>query len=384
MLKKFSVENFRNFNKPITLDLTKVGNYEFNQNCIKNNLINKSVLYGRNAEGKTNLGKALINIRSVVLGEKTNYDGNFINGNIANSECVRFEYEFQFNDDTIIFSYSKDFKENIIHESLSLNNKMVYDYNHQEDYWIENNFNTFENLTVNFDKKPKDSSILKFLINNSTFISKLKVLDDFSYFVSNMAAIRYRESENLNSSYFYTGPNNTKSMVKIIAEQNLIEELQNFIHKMGIRIELRLDTEKPEEPKIYTVFDNKEVEFLVHASSGTRVLVGLFCRLHSTNIEKQKDKDIQYDSRFFFIDEFDAYMHFELAEKIITYLLEQPKLQIIATTHNTDLMSNNFLRPDCFLIVHNNSIQPLNELTTRRLVRGHDLENLYHSGEFDV
>ena len=36
MLKKFTVKNFKNFKEKIVLDFSKVHEYEFNQNLIKN------------------------------------------------------------------------------------------------------------------------------------------------------------------------------------------------------------------------------------------------------------------------------------------------------------------------------------------------------------
>ena len=51
------------------------------------------------------------------------------------------------------------------------------------------------------------------------------------------------------------------------------------------------------------------------------------------------------------MDEFDAYYHFELAEKIISIIKTYPDMQMIFTTHNTSLMGNDILRPDCYLFL---------------------------------
>ena len=71
MLKKFTVKNFKNFKEKIVLDFSKVHEYEFNQNLIKNNLINKLLIYGPNNSGKSNLGAAIMDIIYYIYAIKT-------------------------------------------------------------------------------------------------------------------------------------------------------------------------------------------------------------------------------------------------------------------------------------------------------------------------
>ena len=62
MLAKFRVSNFKNFKENFELDFTKVNKYDFNKECIKNDLINNSIIYGKNVVGKSNLGFAIFDI----------------------------------------------------------------------------------------------------------------------------------------------------------------------------------------------------------------------------------------------------------------------------------------------------------------------------------
>ena len=62
MLRKFSVTNYKNFRDTVCIDFTDTRKYDFNTECIKNGLINKAVILGRNGIGKTNLGLALFDI----------------------------------------------------------------------------------------------------------------------------------------------------------------------------------------------------------------------------------------------------------------------------------------------------------------------------------
>ena len=70
MLRKFSVSNFKNFDKEITLDLS-AGRYDFNTHCIKNKIVNTAVIFGYNASGKSNFALALFDIVSSITDYNT-------------------------------------------------------------------------------------------------------------------------------------------------------------------------------------------------------------------------------------------------------------------------------------------------------------------------
>ena len=84
------------------------------------------------------------------------------------------------------------------------------------------------------------------------------------------------------------------------------------------------------------------------------------------------------------MDEFDAFYHYELSEKIVELLEKEFDCQVILTSHNTDLLSNSIMRPDCFMILSNGKLTPVCEATTREIRQGHNLEKLYKNGEFNV
>ena len=79
MIKTFTVSNFKRIEKPISIDFSKVSNYEFERGCIKNNLINTAVLLGKNGSGKTSVVTAMFDIvynltdNYVNLGNYKNY-----------------------------------------------------------------------------------------------------------------------------------------------------------------------------------------------------------------------------------------------------------------------------------------------------------------------
>lgn len=62
-----------------------------------------------------------------------------------------------------------------------------------------------------------------------------------------------------------------------------------------------------------------------------------------------------------------------------------PKCQIILTSHNTHLLSNKFMRPDCLFILSGKGIlTSFCNSTQRELKEEHNLEKMYISGEFEM
>ena len=89
------------------------------------------------------------------------------------------------------------------------------------------------------------------------------------------------------------------------------------------------------------------------------------------------------DTTFVFIDEFDAFYHFKLSFEVCKRLFALP-CQVFTSSHNTYLMTNDLLRPDCNFIVNNNKIKPLCDCTDKELRFGHNIEKLFRGNTFQV
>jgi AAA15 family ATPase/GTPase len=87
---------------------------------------------------------------------------------------------------------------------------------------------------------------------------------------------------------------------------------------------------------------------------------------------------------FVFIDEFDAFYHYELSAAVVKKLNERTNFQSFLTTHNTTLMNNDLMRPDCLFIIEDNKISNVAERTQKELREGHNLEKIYRSNGFDA
>ena len=122
---------------------------------------------------------------------------------------------------------------------------------------------------------------------------------------------------------------------------------------------------------LYCDFGDREVELLQIASTGTRSLVlfyDWYLRLP--------------DVSFAFVDDFGAFYHFNLATALVRLLCNLKQTQVLLTTHRTDLMSNDLLRPDCYFLLNENRIAPISSLTAKELREAHDLQRMYKAGAF--
>ena len=155
-----------------------------------------------------------------------------------------------------------------------------------------------------------------------------------------------------------------------------LKKLENFLLEGGIKLSL-IQLERDGKRTIYVQFKspNKEeklIKLLNIASSGTLALLVFY--VFFIRIEKNS---------FLFIDEFDAFYHYKLTKFIIKKLKEKKNVQIILTTHSTNLMDNELLRPDCYFILKDNKIKSFPELTDKELREEHNIEKLFKSGVFD-
>ena len=163
------------------------------------------------------------------------------------------------------------------------------------------------------------------------------------------------------------------SFIDSLDDDNL-SKFETFLNEMGVECKLQVK-ELPDGQKELYFKHKKLVPFFENASSGTLVLYNLYRRIVSST----------RGMSFCFFDEFDALFHYEMSERFLNYFKQNyPKCQMIFTTHNTNLMSNDVMRPDClFILSQKGAITPLNKATTRELREGHNLEKMYISGEFD-
>jgi hypothetical protein len=121
---------------------------------------------------------------------------------------------------------------------------------------------------------------------------------------------------------------------------------------------------------LFCRFEGNIIPFEVIASTGTKALALLFFWLKQLSL-----------ASFVFIDEFDAFYHYKLAFSVCKELFKR-ECQVLLTSHNTYLMTNDLLRPDCNFILADNTIKPLCDCTEKDLRFGHNIEKLFRGGTF--
>ena len=86
---------------------------------------------------------------------------------------------------------------------------------------------------------------------------------------------------------------------------------------------------------------------------------------------------------FVFLDEFDAFYHYKLSTYILNYVNSKNEFQSILTSHNTYLVSNELMRPDCYLWLKDGKITSSADSTTKNIRQAHNLEKMMLGGEFE-
>lgn len=363
MLAEFRVKGFKNFKEEINFKLDETKNYEFNKEAIKNGINKISMIYGGNGSGKSNLGLAIFDI-VMSLTDKTKqlkYYENYLNLTDSVTEA-NFYYKFIFGKDVLEYSYSKTNKDILIAEEVLINNQKVITYNHKESKG-EVKLKGTETLNTSLGNP---ISFVKYVMNNSALGEDKNndVMKKFYDFVQNMLFFRsLRGNEYIG---FTTG---NGSITEKIIDSGKLKEFEDFLRAIGINYNL-IVREEGDKKLIFCKFGKKEVNFFDIASTGTEA----FALFYAWFIDIDK-------ASFVFMDEFDAFYHNDLSKIIVKKLLKM-NTQVILTTHNTGIMNNGLLRPDCYFLLKEGKIKTVSDLTDKELRKAHNLEKMYRAGAF--
>ncbi len=372
MLRKFVVENYKNFRDKAVLDFTAVRDYSFSKDCIRDSLLNKAVLIGKNGSGKTNLGLALFDIVYTLTDNQSEIhqtdEQSFINGD-GNGDEAAFWYEFQHGGSVIEYSYRKSSPFKITYERLAVDGKTVFEIKNMRltsrDPGLMNTIGA-ENLQLS----AYDGSLafLRYVAHNT-----LQSLDSPMYWITDFVRrmLYFRSDPDGNT---YIGLTKGQEILdQYLIKNGLVNDFQKFLENIA-DLRMELSTVKTENMPSIVVqkFRKKPVLLSTVASRGTKALELYYYWSRRFN-----------DVSFIFIDAFDAFYHYELAENILKNILKIKSAQTVLTTHNTGLVGNDLLRPDCYLIIDDGQIRSFSESTGREIREGHNLEKMLRKGEFD-
>lgn len=379
MLKFFEVTNFKGFAEKFSLDLSRIKNYEFNNDCVSNGIARFAQCYGPNASGKSNLGLAILDIACHLTDfkfQKSHYS-NYLNASSSNL-FSEFKYVFQFGSGIVEYEYSKRSQSAPVKEILKINNKLLVSLDRTKDIPPFVALAGAESLKLD-DIKKNEISIVKFIAKNSILESgeESQAFNDFIDFVDHMLYFR-----SLDSNSFIGFKTEAESITDYIVRNNHIEEFQKFLSVVGINYNLTgidVDNDEGGAKSIGVLFKQGEEirtkRLFEIASTGTKSLTLFF--YWYTKIRSQDRPS------FIFIDEFDAFYHFKLSETVTEQLRGLLQHQIVLTTHNTGLLSNEIARPDCNFIFSKNEMKPLYLSIDKELRSAHNIEKIYRAGGFD-
>lgn len=381
MLKKFTVKNYKNFKEEICIDFENISGYQFNTDCITDGLISKMLIYGQNATGKTNLGKAVMDISDKMFSELRFYEkGIFLNAD-SREDLAEFSYTFQFGDTELIYKYARFSDQELSDEELIINGSTIFKCDFSVKEYDFNNLKYVDAETANKERylqsldmqDEEDENIkpnlpfLRWLISNAA-LKKDSILIQMYNYVIQMRRIT------VGNAMMRRGNIAMNAFYKSLENSEKLQDLEDFLNAMGIECRLILKNLPDGQRELYFAHE-KLIPFYENASSGTIALFDLYRRLIGT---------IRGTS-FLYLDEFDAFYHYELSENVIKFLKKRyPKCQVIMTSHNTNLMTNRLVRPDClFILSRAGTLTALCNATERELREGHNLEKMYISGEFE-
>ncbi|HKM35999.1 MAG TPA: AAA family ATPase [Lachnospiraceae bacterium] len=378
MLKKFSVTNFKGFENKTTLDLGDVRNYAFNEQAIdpEEKIVKLALLYGPNGIGKSNLCHAIFDIVSNLTDNRvspTYYESNYSNGNTDPIDLTEFEYLFQFKGIPVRYAYGKKSFRKIQYESLTIGDKTVLHYDKRI---IKGKpilaMGGTESLNIDLDKI--DISLVKYVKANSILTDTVEniTFNLFFSFVERM--LEFWSLDRRDFQGFEPLTNNGRNIGRDIIDQKNVEEFKQFLGNIGVENNIVAEKNPDGEFDLYYNYKNRKVDFLDNCSSGIRALTLFFFWL-------QRMRDSSHPASLVCIDEFDAFYNYSISAEIIK-LLKKVNCQVILTTHNTTLMTNELLRPDCFFIMSQEKIASFPNLTDKELRHAHNLEKMYKSKMF--
>lgn len=366
MLAKFSVKNFRGFAKKIELDLTRHSNYNFSTYAIKDDIIKNGIIYGPNGSGKTNFGLAIFDIVNHLTQKwkKPDYYVNFV---YAGNQTlnVEFDYTFIFDGTTVEYRYSKDYRGVLQKEEMFVKGKQVF-LRATDHFSIDQTvFPMDKNIQRNLAANANNVSIVNFLLTSYP-LAEDHYLIRLQQFVNGMLWFR-----SLDIREFIGLETNSSLLDEYIIRHNLVSDFEKFLNEVSGQ-DFHFAKPNAGDKILFCLIDKKRIPFDMIASTGTQHLKLLFFWMSKMR-----------DTTFVFIDEFDAFYHFKLSFEVCKRLFALP-CQVFTSSHNTYLMTNDLLRPDCNFIVDENKIKPLCDCTEKELRFGHNIEKLFRGNTFQV
>jgi AAA15 family ATPase/GTPase len=375
MLCFYSVKNYRGFKDTISLDLT-ASNYEFNNECIRDGYAHKSLIYGYNGVGKSNLGLAIMDIIiNLTDKEKTLLlTNNYWNAESGN-DLVEFKYKFKFHDVMMEYRYGKIAPESLRYEYLFINEKRVVSYNRVTGEPLEINLPGTQ--TLNKDLNKISISVLKYIKSNAALEQSDESTALFSFFDFVDRMLFFRNLDDRKYAGYEVGGH---LLFDEIVDKNHFDDFKSFLGGAEVPSNI-VFTKTENHTRVSFEYEAIQktislIDFFDNCSTGMKSLTVFYFWLQNSIFNEKPPS-------FIFIDEFDAFYHQRLSEYVVNFIKTINNCQFILTTHDTGVMSNDIMRPDCLFLMYKDKIKSVSSLTNKELRFAHNIEKMYRAGAFD-
>lgn len=364
MLTKFAVKNYRGFSDRIEWNLSTPSNYSFNTAAIRNGVVKNGIIYGPNGSGKSNLSLAIFDlILHLTQKQKNTHQlDTIVNGSHPN-DLVSFEYTFRFENTVLDYSYSKGL-EGIEKESLILDGVSLFSLNNGKLHISSTDFPMTDEVKLQLATSGNKVSILSYLWSVYPLASDHPLMK-LKTFVEGMLLFWNHEDRG-----FAGFDESVSNLEEFIIANGFVEDFADFLKSVSGQV-FNFKEAKAGDKQLICDIGNG-VPFSKIRSTGTSSLTLLY--FWTKKLAK---------ASFVMIDEFDAFYHFALSFNVCKQLFGLP-CQLFVTSHNTFLMSNDLLRPDCNFIINHNMIKPLNACTDKELRWGNNIEKMYRGNAFEL
>ena len=360
----------------MSLDLS-ASNYEFNHGCVQAGIAHKALIYGYNGVGKSNLGLAIMDI---IISLTDNEKRTLLSGSYRNAETenktIEFVYKFKFSDSMVEYRYGKTNPQSLVYEYLFVNDRCIISYNRIEGKPLAIDLPGAETLNKDIAKIP--ISALKYVKSNAALEPSIESQAFFSLldFANRMLFFRNIDDR------MYVGYNvdSSDNIFTGMIAKNRFGEFTDFLSSAGVPSNIEYH-EVAGQYKVFFSYETEQkkkntIHFFDNCSAGMRSLSLFFYWVQNVLFNDAPPS-------FVFMDEFDAFYHQRLSEFVMEKVKKIKNCQFILTTHNTGIMTNDIMRPDCLFLMHKDKVRALSALTDRELRFAHNIEKMYRAGAFD-
>lgn len=369
MLAKMYLTNFLSFKERTEIDLT-ASKYSIlgKTNVYKSEILKGALFIGPNASGKSNALKGLSFIIKMIKGEGVSF--NRYRCLFSDNPIITIEYEFIFESKKVEYAIEYNIQTNSISENLKIDEITV----------LKRTGNTGElrigqSVTTD-DQVDSETLFLRTASFNTGRFPQEPTLRKLMDFLQNS----YIVDE-------YNWDARVGSTITRYAEEFGVEKINKYLTAFKYDFSMEYGSESEGAGlKLTLGADNKMVflkrksfpfpNVLINESQGNQVFADLLPHLIRV-IE---------NAGMLIVDEFGNSFHNKLAEKIISFFMENAKnSQIFITSHHTNLVSNSVFRPDqinliTFLNTSGSNVKRLSQFKPRE---AQNLEKMYLGGMFE-